>query len=311
MHTNGQSPLELRVARAEGHLHDRRRRLVQAILENAEEACFLSSRELARRHAVDPATIVRTAQALGYRRFGDFSADLRQHFLGGLTPYAVMKAAASQPLDLPGRVRQSLHEDFERVRTLQTSLGPQRVIALARQIQHARRVVIVGVDLAASLSGFLAYSLRALGFDAEAPGGSAGDLLHHVRFLTGKDLLIAISFRKCLRETVESVRRARTRGVPTFGITDSAEGPLGRYCDRYLAVSIESSSFTGSYVAAMAALNAVIVACAHQSPKRSLAALQNTRDEYTTGPRWFQEQPASRLGGDRRARKPSALRRRD
>lgn len=310
MHTNGQSPLELRVARAEGRLHVRRRRLVQAILENAEEACFLSSRELARRHGVDPATIVRTAQALGYQRFGDFSADLRQHFLGGLTPYAVMKAAAKQPLDLSGRVRQSLHEDFERVRTLQAGLSPEQVIALARQIRYARRVVVVGVDLAGSLSGFLAYSLRALGFDAAAPGGSAGDLLHHVRFLTGKDLLIAISFRKCLRETVDAVLRAHSRGVPTFGITDRREGPLGRYCDRFLTVSIESSAFTGSYVAAMATLNAIIVACAHHSPKRSLAALQNTRDEYTTGPRWFQEEPASRKG-DRKARPPSALRRRD
>ena len=44
----------------------RRRRLIRAILENAEESCFLSSRELARRHRVDPSTIVRTVQALGY-----------------------------------------------------------------------------------------------------------------------------------------------------------------------------------------------------------------------------------------------------
>jgi DNA-binding MurR/RpiR family transcriptional regulator len=287
--TNRQSALELRIRQAQRRLHGRRRRLLQAILENAEESCFLSSRELARRHRVDPSTVVRTIQALGYDRFGGFAADLRGHFLRSLTPYSVLQAGTNRNLDLHDRVRQSLHEDLERMRALQSSLSSDQVIASARQIHRARRIIVVGVDLAASLSWFLAYGLTALGFDAEAPVGSAGNLLHHVRFLTRKDLLIAISFRKCLKETVEAARLAQTRQVPTFAITDSGDGPLGRYCDRYLAVSIESSSIAGSYVAAMAALNAVIVACTHLSPKRSLAALKTTRDEYVAGPRWFQE----------------------
>ncbi|MBA3641575.1 MAG: MurR/RpiR family transcriptional regulator [Acidobacteria bacterium] len=292
MQTNGQSSLELRILRSQPQLNDRRRRLVQAILENAEESCFLSSRALARRHGVDPSTIVRTVQALGYGGFSGFATDLRGHFLRALTPYSVLQAGASRHLDLRDRVRHSLHEDLERLRTLQSGLSPDQVVGVARQIHRARRIVVVGVDLAASLSWFLAYGLTALGFDAEAPTGSAGNLLHHVRFLTRTDLLIAISFRKCLKETVDAARLAHRNRVPTFGITDNGDGPLGRHCDRYLAVSIESSSITGSYVAPMATLNAILVACTHLKPKRSLAALRNTREEYLSGARWFQEEPA-------------------
>ena len=296
MQTNGQSPLELRILRSGRQLNARRRRLLQSIMENARESCFLSSRQLAQRYRVDPATIVRTAQALGYERFGEFARDLRGHFLHTLTPYAVMQQVASRHTTLHERVRQTLHEDLERIRALQSGLVPELVIALARQIHASRRIVVVGVDLAASLSLFLAYSLTALGFDAEAPTGSAGNLLHHVRFLARRDLLIAISFRKCLKETVDAARLAQGRRVPTFAITDRGDGPLGRYCDRYLAVSIESSSIAGSYVAPMAALNAVIVACTHLSPKRSLAALKTTREEYLAGPRWFQEDSSPSAG---------------
>ena len=305
-----QSPIEARIRQADGRLNARRRRLLQAILDNAEESCFLSSRELARRHRVDPSTVVRTVQALGYDGFNGFAADLRTHLLRSLTPYSILQAGTRHDLDLRDRVRQSLHEDFERLRTLQSSLNPERIIAVARQIHRARRVVVVGVDLAASLSWFLAYGLTALGFDAEAPAGSAGNLLHHVRFLTRQDLLIAISFRKCLRETVETARLARSCGVPTIGITDSGDSPLGRYCDRYLAVSIQSPSIAGSYVAPISTLNAIIVACTHLRPRRSLAALRNTRDEYLSGARWFHEpdpippspRPESRRG--RRADPP-------
>ena len=304
MQTTGQSPLELRLLAAERRLNGRRRRLIRAILENAEESCFLSSRELARRHRVDPSTIVRTVQAVGYGRFSDFSADLRTHMFRSLTPYSVLQARASKNLTLHDRVRQSLHEDLERLRSLQSVLSPEQVVGLARQIHRARRIVVVGVDLAASLSWFLAYGLTALGFDAEAPAGSSGNLLHHVRFLTSKDLLIAISFRKCLKATVDAASLASSHGVPTFAVTDSGSGPLGTICDGYLAVSIQSSSVAGSYVAPMAALNAIVVACSHLSPRRSLKALRNTQEDYLSGPRWFQDEPAANGGprGKRRRR---------
>jgi DNA-binding MurR/RpiR family transcriptional regulator len=130
---NGQSALEVRFLRATARLNGRRRRLVQAILENAEESCFLSSRELARRHRVDPSTVVRTVQALGYERFGGFSADLRAHFLRSLTPYSVLQAGASRDLTLRDRVRLSIHEDLERLRGLQSALSPDQVLAPASE----------------------------------------------------------------------------------------------------------------------------------------------------------------------------------
>jgi len=58
--------IEKRIARFEDRLSPKRRRLLQATLENPDETFFLSSRALARRYRVDPATIVRTVQALGY-----------------------------------------------------------------------------------------------------------------------------------------------------------------------------------------------------------------------------------------------------
>ena len=91
---------------------------------------------------------------------------------------------------------------------LRSGLDPARVVDLARRIHRARRILVVGVDLAASLSGYLAYGLTPLGFDAEAPVGSSGVLRHKVRLLTPKDLVVAISFGRCLRDTVEAGKHA-------------------------------------------------------------------------------------------------------
>jgi len=79
--------LEARFSQAEPNLSSSRQELIREILDHAEETYFLSSRALAKRYELDPTTIVRTIQALGYKRYGEFAADLRSHFVARITPY--------------------------------------------------------------------------------------------------------------------------------------------------------------------------------------------------------------------------------
>jgi DNA-binding MurR/RpiR family transcriptional regulator len=293
------SPTPLEVRFAQSQLSRSRRQLIRAILDNHEEAFFLSSREMAKRYNVDAATLVRTIQALGYERFADFAADLRHHFVKQITPYEVLKAATREKRSVTDQIRHGVERDSENLSVLRSSLDADRVVELAKAIHRSRRILVVGVDLAASLAWFLAYCLTPLGFHAEAPVGSAGNLQHKIDVLNDKDLLVAISFGRCLRETVESVLRAHERGVPTFGITDGNTTPIAIHCDAHLVAPTSSPSFTGSYVAPMALMNTIVVACAHLQPKRSLALLGRTEEEYRSGERWYQEplRPA-KLGSD-------------
>jgi DNA-binding MurR/RpiR family transcriptional regulator len=292
------TPIEVRFARTD--LSRQRRQLMRAILDNPEEAYYLSSRELARRYDVDAATIVRTVQAMGYQRFADFAADLREHFVRQITPYTVLKAASQEKRTVAGHVENGLVRDRENLSVLTATLDTSQVVELATQIHRARRILVVGVDLAASLAWFLGYGLVTLGFAAEAPTGSAGNLQHKIDLMTGKDLVIAISFGRCLRDTMHAVQRARSRGIPTFGITDGRTTPIALHCDRCLFAPIGSPSFTGSYVAPMALINAITLACTHLQPKRALDILHQTEADYRSGERWYQD-PLRAAGTDRRS----------
>lgn len=283
------SEIEARFAEAHSRLNAHRRQLVQAILESPGETFFLSSRQLAQRYQVDPATIVRTIQALGYERFADFAAELRQHFVSRLTPYTIMEASARAKGTVADQVTHVLERDHENLETLRSALDMPKIVDLAKQIHQSKKILVVGVDLAFTLSAFLAYGLLLLGFDAEAPAGSSGNLYHKIRTLTNKDLVIGISFGRCLKDTVDALVRARERGVPTFGITDSETTPVARHTDDCVCVSIASTAFAGSYVAPMALFNAILVTCAHVKPKRSLALLRQSEAEYRSSPRWYDE----------------------
>lgn len=287
--TASPTELETRFAEARSRLGPLRQQLIRAILDNCEETCFLSSHELAKRFSVDPATVVRTVQALGYNGFGDFTVDLRQHFVARITPYTALKAATHQRKSVVDHIDHSLDKAFDNLNVLRSNLNRNRVVALAKLIHRSRRILVVGTDFATSIAYYFAYGLTVLGFDAEAPVGGEGNLQHKVKLLTTKDLLIGISFGQCLRVTVGALQRAGKQGVATFGITDSDTTPIARYSDAHLVVRVVSPSFLNSYVAPMALISAIHVACAHLDPKRSLNLLKPTDREYLSGLRWYRE----------------------
>lgn len=290
---NSLTALEARFAQAEIRLNPRRKQLIRSILNSPDETCFLSSRELAKRFNVDAATIVRTTQVLGYGSFAAFAADLRQHFVTRINPYTVLKAATRERRSLADHINHSLDKALDNINTLRTGLDNKLVIEAARRIHRSRRILIVGVDFAASLSYYFAYGLSSMGFDAEAPIGSTGCLQYKVEALSAKDLLVGISFGQCLRETVEAVVRAKRQGVPTFGITDGDTTPIARYCDSHLVALVAGTSFFNSYVTPIAAIDTILVACTHVDPKRSLTRLRPTDKEYVSGRRWYREPKGS------------------
>jgi DNA-binding MurR/RpiR family transcriptional regulator len=293
---DGKAPpttLEARFAQAQLRLNPRRQRLVRAILDAADETCFLSSRELAKRYRVDATTILRATQVMGYDSYADFAADLRRHFVARITPYTALKAATREQRSIEDHVDHALEKALDSLNALKSDLNKRRVVELAKLIKRSRRVLVVGLDFAASLSHNLAYGLLNLGYDAEAAWGSTGTLRYKVDVLTPKDVLVAISFGQCLRDTVEAALQAKKQGVPTFGITDSDTTPVARYCDAYLCAPVVSPSFLNSYVAPMAVINAIHVACAHIDPKRALTRLRPTDREYASGLRWYREPKGS------------------
>ena len=277
--------VEQKLAQAQPALNSSRSRLLQEVLDNAEENHFLSSRALAKRYAVDKATIVRSIQVLGYKKYVDFAADLRAHFVSRITPYTLMKSAAREKRSISDHVEHSLEMELNNLQALRSSLDAASVIEMAKRLNRARRILVVGVDFAAGLAYLLAYGLTSLGYNAEAPVASAGNVHQKITLLGPKDLLVAISFGRCLQATVDAVLHARQNQVPTFGITDSDKTPIARFCNFFWLASIANPSFHGSYVGPLAALDALFVACAHAQPERALAMLR--RKDQDSRSRWY------------------------
>lgn len=263
----------------------KRQEIIRPILEHPREYVLLSVRAMAKRLQTDPATIVRIVRGLGFGSYREFQRHLHELSLAFATSLDTMQSGG-RDASMPSHVRDSLLQDLKNLQGLKNSLDAGRLVALAKRFYDSRRIVLLAGDLAVYLAHYLEYQISLLGLPIFA-AGSPGRVLHLVRSVNKQDLVIAISFRRGLRQTIEGARQARALGAYCVGISDTYVSPLARECDEVFLASIESTSFGASYAAPIALLNAVLAAVGQYRRPQTLALIKEIAEEQRKGSRWF------------------------
>jgi DNA-binding MurR/RpiR family transcriptional regulator len=266
-------------------LSAKRQEIIRPILEHPRDYVLLSVRAMAKRLKTDPATVVRIVRGLGFASYRDFQRHLHDLSIAFATSLDTMQSAG-RVTSMPAYVREALEQDLKNLHGLKNSLDAPRLVSLAKRFYDARRIVLLAGDLAAFLADYLEYQITLLGLPVFT-ATSAGRIAHLVRTVNHRDLVIAISFRRGLRQTVEGVHLAHDRNAYCVGVTDTYVSPLARECDEVFLASVESTSFGASYAAPVALVNAILAACGQYHRPQTLAILKEIAEEQRKGFRWY------------------------
>ena len=267
------------------HLSIKRQEIIRPILEHPREYVLLSVRAMAARLETDPATIVRIVRGLGFASYREFQRHLHELSLAYATSFDTMQSR-SRDGSMPSHVRESIEQDLKNLQGLKNSLDARRLAVLAKRFYDARRIVVLAGDLAIYLAHYLEYQLSLLGLPIFV-ATSAGRILHLARSVNEQDLVIAISFRRGLRQTVEGTQQARTNRAYCVGVSDTYVSPLARECDEVFLASIESTSFGASYAAPIALMNAIFAAVGNYRRAATHALVKEIAEEQRKGVRWY------------------------
>lgn len=265
-----------------------RQDMMRPVLEHPREYVLLSIRALADKLGVDAATLSRTVIAMGFPNYREFRKYLHQSSIAHSTAFERMRATNSSQTSFEGQVKDTLDGAIRNLEGTCNTLDLHHLKSVADRFYAAKRIFILGGDLALSLVHFLHYQLMELQFDVTA-ATSGGHVIHLMRRVTPKDLVIGISFRRGLRQTVEGLIQARAKGCYTIGITDTSISPIARSANETLLVSVDVPPFSTSYVAPMALLDAIVSAIANRRRTRSKTILKQMEEDQKTGYRWYPE----------------------
>ncbi len=266
-------------------LNKSRQEIIRPVQEHPREFVLMSIRLMAERLKTDPATVLRIARGLGFSSYPQFKSYLHELSIASATSLEGMQGSTPNESSLASHGRKALERDLHNLHSLRNTLDMNRVVALAKRIYRSKRIVLLGGDMAIGLVDFLDYKLTLLGLPVVA-AVSPGKTIHVTRSLGRQDLVIALSFRRCLRQTVEGVQQARSNGAYTIGITDTFVSPLARFADECFLTSVEAP-FSNSYAAPMSFIHVLFTICAHYRRSRTVALLKKADKEQRNGYRWF------------------------
>ena len=216
---------------------------------------------MAERLRTDTATMLRVIRGMGFPGYPEFRRYLHELTIAHATSLDSMMGSAATDSDIPSHVRDSLDRDQKNFANLRNSLDTRRLARLAQRIWSARRVILLGGDLASALIFYLEHHLVILGlpvFSATSPG-----------------------------RVVHLVRTAK--GAHCVGITDTFVSPIARFADECFIVSVETCHFGDSYVGPMALLDVMLVACANYRRRHALALVREAAQEQQRGFRWYED----------------------
>ncbi len=232
--------LKARIAERAGDLPKRLMQIASFTLDHPDEIAFGTVSSIAEQAEVQPSTLVRFSQAMGYQGFSDlqevFRSRLRERILNYDERIAQLREHAISA-SKSNIIFQGFSDAAEKsIGALREKLEPASLDTAVDVLAKAETVYLVGLRRSFPISSYMAYALGKLNVRSilvDAVGGLAAE---QFAFAGPRDAVLAISFTPYASETVTLARAAAARQVPVVSITDSPFSPLAQLANVWLEV---------------------------------------------------------------------------
>lgn len=259
--------IAIRIGRARPTLTRSHQQMADYVMAHPLQAATMPIDELAAAVGVSVATANRFARAIGLDGYPMLRAELVKGFEAMLAPIEKMRIRVEKPSSMQDVFAAALEESQRNIAATREALDGKACKEAVRVILEARRIYLAGFGASGWLAGLLQRGLDAhcdnVHLLAGVGGASFGARL--LPRMGEQDLLIAISYPRYLTDTVVLAQGAFERGVQVLALTDGLQSPLLPYAHHSLFAQTENQYAANSDSSALALIEALCSAVAHQS----------------------------------------------
>lgn len=250
------------------------RQVARFFTEHAAGLGFFSAADIARRLSTSDATVVRTAQALGYRGLSELKRALHaESTVDGADPTPDTRLDATlrhgaDPTEVLDHVLEVHCAALEVARNRLRARFPAAVALL----DAAQRVVVSGTGPSGVVAEYAAVLLGRIGRPTATITGTGLAAADQALILRRGDTLVLLAYTRLHTHAAVLLDTARRRGVPVILITDVLDDAPGAdlvvTCPRGLPAGSSSHAMT------VLLLEALVVALAAADRPRATSALR-------------------------------------
>ncbi len=264
-----------RIAQHYARLGRNQKKIADFLTQQYHEAAFINAFALSQRLGVDPATVTRFAQRLGYAGYRELLREIQAMVKKEL------KVAYKPPVekqDEESLFLQALAQEKENLERAMIHVKGETVAEVVSALRGARNTYIVAQGLARGPAQIFVTHLRGLlGMPAQLV---APELVGAPMFLSSvarEDVVMGLSLSALHDDTALMLRLAQTRGAKTIGLAASHTSPTAATAHLTLVYAAESSAGMPSVVSLTAILAALIQVIALQEPEKLIGFKEGLR----------------------------------
>jgi DNA-binding MurR/RpiR family transcriptional regulator len=237
-------------------------------LDNPDDIAFGTVASIAEQAEVQPSSLIRFSQAMGYQGFSELQEIFRARLRDRVPNYEERIAQLREHARSASKAR-ILFEGFSEaaqksIADLGSKIDSKVLDKAVARLASAQTIYIIGLRRSFPVSSYVAYAFGKLGIRhvlVDALGGLAST---DITFATPKDAVLAVSFTPYASETVTLVTQAARARVPVIAITDSAFSPLAREAEMWFEVAEANFEGFRSLAATLALAMTLTVAVAEK-----------------------------------------------
>ena len=236
------------------------KRIADYILQNYDKAAFMTASKLGKLSGVSESTVVRFASELGYDGYPSMQRALQEMIRSRLTSTQRIQAADNLfgGQDVLSAVIQS---DMDKLRMVAEEADRTEFNKVVDLILGAGHLYILGVRTSSFVAGYLNFYLHLLSENVTlVQSNAAGEIFEQLLRIGPGDVMIAISFPRYSKVTMNTVKFAQDRGATIVAITDNELSPVYQMAEAALLAPSEMISFVDSMVAPLSLINALLIA---------------------------------------------------
>ena len=267
-----------RIRREYSCLTKSQQRLADFITSSYLDAAFLSSTELAAQLEVDPGTVTRFAQRLGYEGYPELIDDVQDLVKRELRD--IWEPPAEEPT-IADLFRQGIDNGRRNLEEIIIRNPIERIEQIVAILEGAKRIFILTPGAVAYHQGcLLKYWLLAVDFPVHNVSSDLLSTSLYLRDAGEGDVFIGVSYTKYAVDVGTALRQARAKGARTIGLVGTVISPIAEACEVNLICPARSLIALPSFLAVGGAMSVLFEVLALRKGVGSEEGLQRLRDSY-------------------------------
>jgi DNA-binding MurR/RpiR family transcriptional regulator len=268
-----------RAALALGQLSAAERDALRFFQENREEVLVSSAAALAAKIGTSDATVIRTAQALGYAGLDDFRRHLADELRVSLSPAARLTRTLQALSKHDDSVLESIVDIHVRaLEKLKTEIKPGVFSAAVDMLAQADRIMVFGLGPSSALADYFAIQLGRFGIESRSMTQTGVLLADDLHRLKKSDAVVILAYTRVYHELEGLLARTAHIGARTILLTDSLGGALSKQVDLVLPVARGNTEWFSTHTGTLGLIEALLIGLAAKQPSETVAELKTLNE---------------------------------